>query len=85
MVVVSRPILKNAKKVEINHLQNINLLDKLNLYFKVPSAIDGLVEFDEIEQSFIDRIEKIKKFDGGILIFDDYIEPFLPNQNVYFF
>ena len=44
-------------------MENINLLDKLNLYFKVPSAIDGLVEFDEIEQSFIDRIEKIKKFD----------------------
>ena len=43
--------------------ENINLLDKLNLHFKVPSAINGLVEFNEIEQSFIDRIEKIKKFD----------------------
>ena len=43
--------------------ENINLLDKLNLHFKVPSAINGLVEFNEIEQSFVDRIEKIKKFD----------------------
>ena len=40
-------------------MENINLLDKLNLYFKVPSAIDGLVEFDEIEQSFIDRIDSV--------------------------
>jgi len=42
---------------------NINLLDKLNLHFKVPSAVEGVVEFNEIEQSFVDRIEKIKKFD----------------------
>lgn len=42
---------------------NINLLDKLNLKFKVPSAIEGVVEFNETEQSFVDRIEKIKKFD----------------------
>ena len=43
-------------------MENINLLDKLNLKFKVPSAIEGIVEFNEEEQSFVDRIEKIKKF-----------------------
>ncbi len=45
------------------NFETINLLDKLNLYFKVPSAVLGVVEFDEIEQSFVDRIEKIRKFD----------------------
>ncbi len=41
---------------------NIHLLDKLNLYFKVPSAVVGLYEFNKDEQKFVDRIEKIKKF-----------------------
>ena len=45
------------------NFDTINLLDKLNLYFKVPNAVVGLVEFNEIEQTFVDRIEKIKKFD----------------------
>ena len=44
-------------------VSNINLLDKINLYFKVPRAIAGIVEFDDIEQSFVDRIEKIRKFE----------------------
>ena len=44
------------------NFDTINLLDKLNLYFKVPNAVIGVVEFNEIEQSFVDRIEKIKKF-----------------------
>ena len=42
---------------------NIYLLDKLNLHFKVPSAVEGIVEFNKVGQSFVDRIEKIKKFD----------------------
>lgn len=41
---------------------SINLLDKLNLHFKVPSAINGCFEFNETEQGFVDRIEKITKF-----------------------
>ena len=41
----------------------INLLDKINLYFKVPNAIAGIVEFNDIEQSFVDRIDKIRKFE----------------------
>ena len=41
----------------------INLLDKLNLYFKVPNAVVGVIEFDKTEQVFVDRIEKIKKFE----------------------
>ncbi|SVA77530.1 uncharacterized protein METZ01_LOCUS130384, partial [marine metagenome] len=44
------------------NFDTINLLDKLNLHFKVPNAVVGLVEFNEIEQTFVDRIEKIKKF-----------------------
>ena len=40
----------------------LNLLDKINLHFKVPTAVAGLFEFNEIEQSFVDRIEEIKKF-----------------------
>jgi len=44
------------------NVTQINLLDKINLYFKVPRAIAGVVEFNDIEQSFIDRIEKIRKF-----------------------
>ena len=43
-------------------MTRINLLDKINLHFKVPSAVAGLFEFNEIEQSFIDRIENVKKF-----------------------
>ena len=45
------------------NFETINLLDKLNLYFKVPSAVLGIVEFDEIEQTFVDRIEQIRNFD----------------------
>jgi hypothetical protein len=41
----------------------LNLLDKINLYFKVPTAVTGLFEFNDIEQSFVDRMEKLKKFD----------------------
>ena len=44
-------------------MTNINLLDKINLHFKVPRAIAGIVEFNDIEQSFVDRIDKIRKFD----------------------
>ena len=40
----------------------LNLLDKINLHFKVPTAVAGLFEFNEIEQSFIDRIENVKRF-----------------------
>ena len=43
-------------------MTRINLLDKINLHFKVPSAVAGLFEFNETEQSFIDRIENVKKF-----------------------
>lgn len=45
------------------NISQINLLDKINLHFKVPRAIAGIVEFNDIEQSFIDRIEKIRKFE----------------------
>jgi len=41
----------------------INLLDKLNLHFKIPSAVAGCFEFNKTEQSFVNRIEKIKKFE----------------------
>jgi predicted transcriptional regulator len=44
-------------------IRSINLLDKINLHFKVPRAIAGIVEFNDIEQSFVDRIEKIRKFE----------------------
>ena len=44
------------------NFDTINLLDKLNLHFKIPNAVVGLIEFNEIEQTFVDRIEKIKKF-----------------------
>ena len=44
-------------------MTNINLLDKINLHFKVPRAIAGIVEFNDIEQSFVDRIDKIRKFE----------------------
>ena len=40
----------------------INLLDKINLHFKIPTAVSGLFEFNDIEQSFVDRIENITKF-----------------------
>ena len=40
----------------------VNFLDKINLHFKVPSAVSGMFEFNDIEQSFIDRIEAITKF-----------------------
>ena len=43
-------------------IRTINLLDKINLKFKVPQAVDGLIEFNETEQSFIDRIAELKKF-----------------------
>ena len=43
-------------------ISQINLLDKINLTFKIPQAVQGLIEFNEQEQSFIDRIEKLKKF-----------------------
>ena len=44
-------------------MTSINLLDKINLHFKVPQAITGIVEFNDIEQSFVDRIDKIRKFE----------------------
>ena len=43
-------------------VSRINLLDKINLHFKVPTAVAGLFEFNEIEQSFVDRIENVKRF-----------------------
>ena len=41
-------------------LDSMNILDKINLYFKIPTAVD--IHFNEIEQSFIDRIEELKSF-----------------------
>ena len=43
-------------------VSRVNFLDKLNLHFKVPSAVSGMFEFNDIEQSFVDRIEVITKF-----------------------
>ena len=43
-------------------ISQINLLDKINLTFKIPQTVNGLIEFNEQEQSFIDRIAKLKKF-----------------------
>ena len=43
-------------------VSRINLLDKINLHFKIPTAVSGLFEFNDIEQSFVDRIEKVTKF-----------------------
>jgi len=44
-------------------VSRINFLDKINLHFKVPSAISGMFEFSADEQVFIDRIENLKSFD----------------------
>ena len=41
-------------------ISELNILDKINLYFKIPNAVD--ITFNEIEQSFVDRIEVSKSF-----------------------
>ena len=41
-------------------ISELNILDKINLYFKIPNAVD--ITFNEIEQSFVDRIEASKSF-----------------------
>ena len=38
----------------------MNILDKINLYFKIPTSVD--IEFNDIEQSFIEKIEATKSF-----------------------
>ena len=38
----------------------MNILDKINLYFKIPSSVD--ISFNDIEDGFIKRIEKAKSF-----------------------
>ena len=38
----------------------MNILDKLNLHFKIPTAV--ILYFNSIEQSFIDRIEIARSF-----------------------
>jgi hypothetical protein len=62
-------------------LDNINLLDKLNLHFKVPSAVAGFIDFDEDEQNFVDRIEKIKEFSELEDICVDICEYIKANQS----
>jgi len=37
-----------------------NILDKINLYFKIPNIVN--ITFNETEQSFVDRIETSKSF-----------------------
>ena len=41
-------------------ISEMNILDKINLYFKIPTAVN--ITFNETEQSFIDRIEASKSF-----------------------
>ena len=41
-------------------ISELNILDKINLYFKIPNAVD--ITFNNTEQSFIDRIEASKSF-----------------------
>jgi predicted 3-demethylubiquinone-9 3-methyltransferase (glyoxalase superfamily) len=41
-------------------ISELNILDKINLYFKIPNAVD--ITFNKIEQSFVDRIEASKSF-----------------------
>jgi len=41
-------------------ISELNILDKINLYFKIPNAVD--ITFNEIEQAFVDRIEASKSF-----------------------
>ncbi len=43
-------------------VSRVNFLDKLNLHFKVPGVVSGMFEFNDIEQSFVDRITDITKF-----------------------
>ena len=38
----------------------MNILDKINLYFKIPTSVD--FSFNDIEEGFIKRIEKAKSF-----------------------
>ena len=38
----------------------MNILDKINLYFKIPSSVD--ISFNDIEEGFVKRIEKAKSF-----------------------
>lgn len=41
-------------------ISGMNILDKINLFFKIPNAVN--IEFNDIEQSFIDKIEVAKSF-----------------------
>jgi len=41
-------------------ISGLNILDKINLYFKIPNAVD--INFTDIEQHFIDKIEVAKSF-----------------------
>ena len=41
-------------------VSEMNILDKLNLHFKIPTAV--ILDFNSIEQSFIDRIEIARSF-----------------------
>ena len=41
-------------------ISDMNILDKINLYFKIPTSVD--IEFNDIEQSFIEKIEATKSF-----------------------
>ena len=41
-------------------MSGLNILDKINLYFKIPTAVD--ITFNEIEQVFVDRIEAANSF-----------------------
>ena len=38
----------------------MNILDKINLYFKIPTSVD--ISFNDVEEEFIKRIEKAKSF-----------------------
>ena len=41
-------------------ISEMNILDKLNLYFKIPTSVD--ISFNDIEEGFANRIEKAKSF-----------------------
>jgi len=41
-------------------ISELNILDKINLYFKIPNSVD--ISFNDIEEGFVQRIEDARSF-----------------------
>ena len=41
-------------------ISEMNILDKINLYFKIPTSVD--ISFNDIEEGFVERIENARSF-----------------------